>query len=468
MVGQRAVWRFLAAISSVVFVALPLATRQLVIAETEDLSRGYLTTPQELRVIAEKAAEGIEPYTTSVEAVLVWADKRFDFDFDRTEKCPNADRPRWIDNANGVPVLYAKALAYHLTSESDYAGEVKDVLEDIMSEVKEISLDVERCRLVFAWGIPEVVQAADLIEAYWKDMECKGPASTEHFDTSTDAGNCKRLFQNWLVKNPYYVISYSASGSMNNWGAAATTATAYIADYLWDRRDVVLLHRSPHAMNNGQEMIFTPAQAYAYANKLALDRMNGYRVDYSSSTACDLLEGHQQSDAWIPVKSQITERGIVPDDARRDEYCNIERYDGTYQNYPQVHLGNNIQQCELMLRRGDSSCYDNIDMHAIPDFVFVNRDGEVKTTSLYAGRGSIERGINAIIIDAQTEWRHDSALELAYRYYSVHHQFDGVEQWFRQLDRPGRCDQDACFGTLTHGFAPDESPQPPPTVLPPQ
>ncbi|HXV96795.1 MAG TPA: hypothetical protein VEC93_00115, partial [Anaerolineae bacterium] len=43
----------------------------------------------------------------------------------------------------------------------------------------------------------------------------------------------------------------------------------------------------------------------------------------------------------------------------------------------------------------------------------------------------------------------------------------GIEQWFDKLERPGHCNQDICFGTLTHGFAPGENPGLPPTVPPP-
>jgi hypothetical protein len=120
-----------------------------------------------------------------------------------------------------------------------------------------------------------------------------------------------------------------------------------------------------------------------------------------------------------------------------------------------------------MLRRGDSACYDNIDNTDIPNYTFVKGSGESKVTHLYPGRGSIERAIDAIIVDSHTEWRHDSALEVAYRYYFTHHQFVGTDQWPAQLNRPSDCSQDICFGTLTHGFAPGETPGLPPTVPPP-
>lgn len=430
-------------------------------------SRGYLTTPQELVIIKQKADQGLEPYQRAVEEVLAWAGESWDFTLDTHQSCNGSDDPAWNDEGGGTPIVYAKALAYHLTGDSQYAAEVKIILQRIMTEVLTISLEERQCRLNFAWGTPELVAAADLIENYWRTQTCSGPISTHYLDTTIGSGNCKILLQNWLVKNPYYVISYAAEETHSNWGAAATTALAYIADYLWDRPSVRLIRRNPPQVHGGAEIAATAAEAYAHANQLALDRMNGYKVGYSS-TSCDDLGGPQQSDVYPPVKSQITENGIIPEDARRDEYCNIPHYNGEYQNYPEIHLGNNIQQCELMLRRGDRSCFDNIDKSDIPAYTYLDRNGEVKTTHLYPGRGSIERAIKAIIVDAGTaEWKRTSALEVAYRYYYANNTLLGIEQWFARLERPGHCRQDICFGTLTHGFAPDENPGLPPTVPPP-
>lgn len=433
-------------------------------------SRGYLTTPEELANIRLKAAQGVEPYQEAVKSVLSQAQRKWDYRLKARETCKGADNPAWIDEERGIARLYARALAYHLTGDSNYAHEVKEILGSIMTQVEQIDIDQQQCRLNFGWGTPELVAAADLIEAYWQDEECTGPLSTLYMDVTLGAGNCKRLFQNWLVKNPYYIISYTAEEAKSNWGAAATNATAYIADYLWDRSDVHLIHRLPERYNakKFEEITFTAAEAYRHANQLMFDRMNGYGVELHSSKACDYMTGSQQHSAWTPVKSQISENGILPEDARREEYCNVERYNGEYQNYPQVHLGNNIQQCELLLRRGDSSCYDNVDLTDLPHYVFLDAKGEEQTTHLYPGRGSIERAIKAIIVDTQTEWRHDEALAVAYRYYYNHHTLPGFEIWFEQLDRPGNCSQDICFGTLTHGFASDETPGPPPTVAPPQ
>ena len=438
------------------------------IRATKGVSRGYLTTPQELANIKLKADQGIEPYQTAVKEVLQWADKDWNFKLNARANCPSSDRPNWNDNNGGTPILYGKALAYHLTGNVQYAQEVKSILERIMTEVKTIDINTEECRLVFGWGTPELVASADLIEDYWWNQTCTGPLGIDYKNTEIGTGNCKELFQNWLVKNPYYIVSYSAVSSKSNWGAAATDTTAYIADYLWDRPDMLLAHRNPPEVKGGEDIKLTPSEAFKYANQLALDRMNGYGVELRSSSSCDYLSGGQQSRQWPPVKSQITEAGIIPEDARREEYCNIPVYNGHYQNYPQIHLGHNIQQCELMLRRGDSSCFDNVDNTDLPNYKFTGPDGITESTHLFPGRGSIERAIKAIIVDSNTEWRHDSALEVAFRYYFNHHTLPGFEQWSTQLISTPNCSQDICFGALTHGFSNEsEIPDLPPVVPPP-
>lgn len=421
-------------------------------------------------VIAGKAEQGLEPYRSAVDDVLDWANKEWDFELATEETCEDADQPAWNDNGGGTPILYAKAIAYHLTGEARYGEEVKDILERIMTEVQRIAVDPARCSLTFSWGTPEVVASADLIEDFWSDQTCTGPISTDYLVYEVSSGNCKDLFQNWLAKNPYYVISLLSENSKANAGSSATNTLAYIADYLWDRPEIQLVHRLPPEISSEGSVTFSPAEAFAHANQLAIDRMNGYGIEYGSPSSCDLLSGGQQRRDLVPVKSQITENGILPEDARREEYCNITRYNGAYQNYPQLHLGHNIQQCELMLRRGDSSCYDNVDNTDIPDYEFIGPDGVSRTTYLHAGRGSIERAIKAVIVDSGTEWRHDPALYMAYHYYFENHTLPGFEAWAEELEGgEASCGQDVCFGALTHGFAiEEEDPSLPPIVSPPQ
>lgn len=436
--------------------------------------RGYLTTPGELAAIQAKAEQGIEPHASNVAAVLVVANKPWGFRLDELEKCSKgAGDPTWADEESGIPRLWARALAYHLTSEERYAEEVAGILESIMVEVREIDWEVEgrQCQLNFSWAAPELVASADLIEDYWADRVCTGPVSTINGNRHITTGPCKRLFQNWLAK-VYYGVSYTAAGSMSNWGAAATNAAAHIADYLWDRPDIVLVHRQPVEVDGQTKLLLSSAAAWARVNGVTLARMNGYNVDYIHDKTCDdFTNGADQHDpAWPPVKSQLTELGIVPDDARRSERCNIERYNGEYQGYPQLHIGNVVQQCELMLRRGDRRCFDNVDLSDRPDYRFPSPDqaGVQFTTHLKPGRGSVERSIKAIAVDSGTEWRHDGALAVAYRYYlATGPTLEGLDTWRDYLDVEPRCWQDVCFGTLTHGLAPGEVPELPPTVPPP-
>ena len=429
-------------------------------------SRGYLTTPSELLAIANKASRGVEPYKSAVEEVLDWAGRSWNFGTRAEETCSGADAPAWNDNNSATPILYSKALAYHLTGQDPYASQVKTILERIMTEVKSISTSDNQCQLNFGWGTPELVASADLIEDYWKTLTCAGPTETVYGENEIGFGNCKVLFQNWLVKNPYYVVSNATTRmASNNWGAAATNATMYIADYLWDRPEVRLAHRNPPKVNGGRDFLFAPAEAYAFIKEQTLERMKMHRVNWTTS-GCDKLTGTNQDPRWPPVKSGITERGIISEDARRQESCNILVYNGSYQNYPQIHLGNQLQQCELMLRRGDTSCYDNVDNDDIPNYTYFASDGSMKTTHLYPGRGSVERAINAIIIDSGTEWRRGGALWVAYRYYRENKRLAATDlsQWVPHLGSGAKCYQDICFGTLTHGFASEEEPGPPPVV----
>jgi hypothetical protein len=417
--------------------------------------RGYQTSPEELRIIAERAADGEEPYFSAVNDILRWAGRDYNSKIDEIENCPGAESPGWLDNDTGIPKLYSRALAYQLTGESHYAEEAIGILNQIISTVKAFELETPQCQLNLSWGIPEIVASADLISEELSQTDCEGPLSSSIYNDSIGTGNCLWLLQNWLAKIPYYVVSLAAENSQNNWGASATNTLAYIADFLLNRPDIVLYHRMPPQLSSIEFVEISPEEAYQRANTLAIERNNGHRVDFRSSEACDFLSGEQQSEDFPPVKSQITERGIVTDDARRDEFCNIPQYDDSYQNYPQLYLGHNIQQCELMLRRGDSSCYDNI---ALDDreFSYFDANGVEHITVLIGGRGSIERAINAVIIDAGAEWRHDSALEVALAYYMNHSRFGMVESWIAEIDEFNSCYQDICFGTLTHGLSWEE------------
>jgi hypothetical protein len=428
-------------------IALSLACGSAGAAQRPD-ARGYLTTPLELSIISQKADEGVAPYAQARASVLAIAGQPWPWGFTAHETCPTADIPHWNDNSRGTRVLYANALAYHLTGNLSYAQFVRSILETAMSQVQDFHPE---CDTNLGWGAPELVASADLIEEHWQGLTCTGPLTATPGDPTLGAGPCKLLFQNWLAKSVYPTVSQMATASQNNRGAAGTNTLAYVADYLWDRSDVLLVHHNPSRVNGGQDQLFTPTQAFAHARQLALDRMNGYRTDLGGSS-CDYLGGVFQSPLYPAVKSQITPRGIIPEDARRDEYCNILVYNGTYQNYPQGHVGHNVQQCELLLRRGDRSCYDNLDESDLPDYPFLGPDGVLRSTHLEPGRGSIERAIQAIVVDSRTEWRHDAALEVALNYYRHYGNSEKIGAWVPEIDDRSSCSTNLCLTTLTHGL----------------
>ena len=120
-----------------------------------------------------------------------------------------------------------------------------------------------------------------------------------------------------------------------------------------------------------------------------------------------------------------------------------------------------------MLRRGDRSCYDNVDNSNLPSFSYIDSKDRPQTTHLKPGRGSIERAIKAIIVDSNTPWQRESALFVAHRYYREYGRLDGFEQWAQYLGDNPECSQDLCFTILTHALNDNETYTLPPTVPPP-
>lgn len=437
-------------------------------------SRGYLTTPAELQQIALKAEEGLEPYHTGYKDVLDWANKDWRFTPEQIVTCPGADQPAWLDEFGGAAIVYANGLAYHLTGNPQYARRVKKILDILMQSVRDVAegddFPERQCMLNLAWGIPEYLYAADLIDDFWADSTSVGPANYYPHDTLLTRGPSKKLFQNWLIKTAYYIVSKNDLGN-HNWGVAGSNLCLAIADYLWDRPEVIIHHRNPPWINDGEPFYFHPDQAYHYIRKHVLDSMNGYTVSFWSRHSCDLLAKSDRNLPGLgpPVKGQITENGIVTQDARRQEWCNITRYNGEYQNYPQVHLDNLLAVAELLWRRGDDTVFTNIDTTDIPRFTYTDHRGNRYTTHLKPGRGSLRRALNAIIIDSQTPYKRGNGLWVAYRYYRFGQDTISadLQQWRKWLDFHARPSQGICFATMTHGFGEGEIPLPPPQLAPP-
>ena len=272
-------------------------------------SRGYLTTPQELARIRERAAAGVEPYRSAVRETIAYAAEA---------KLPPADQGRVACTASRLPVyatagssvVYAYALAYHLTRDKAYAAKIRDAIRMLQGVT---ALEAGDCPLTMGRHIPDWIRAADLIEDEWGKSE-------------------KRSFQDWLaaVIYPSLATKYRRG---NNWGAVITNAGQYVADYLHDRPDLKL--------DGG-----SPAEAYAAMRQTALDRVNGVLWDNCGEGV-----------------SMIRPDGGIPEELRRSTTCDDTHIQqgspGHY--YSEGYLAGTISQAELCLRRGDRSLYENVD-----------------------------------------------------------------------------------------------------------
>ena len=375
-------------------------------------ARGYLTTPQELVAVAQKAAAGREPYRAAVAALLDFAQGP-DYwpygDIEGKQRCRKTWRPKYI--GLGAPLIYAQAMAYHLRGDAAYAAAVRERLLDLTDTYgyggQEYS-GGNQCILNLSWYIPSWIMAADLIEDY------EGWATPD-----------KRAFQAWLADEVYPKTAWASRNRNNNWGSAASATSAMIADYLWD---------SPYSLEEA-----TPAEAYLEHRRRQLDRMNG------------VWRGDSKCRVW-----GIRPDGGIPDELRRgDSGCEAQwlvAADASW-TYTQTHLEGLVLHAELLWRRGDPTLYENITAD---------------------GGGSILKAIHFVIAnptrpDRSLGWKdnHLPTLEVTYRYYR-----DAPSAALLRIGRPdrfigGKSGQMLHFGTITHGFAPDEDPGPPPTVPPP-
>ena len=413
----------------------------------EGNSRGYLTTPQELHQIAAKARQNLEPYKSAFDQVLEVANQPWTWaPLTGLVACPSSGEPEYL--RDGSVLVYARALAYHLTGDEIYAREAMVRIEGLLGiesfgEMGRAPHEVRRCQLVLSWAIPGFIRAADLLEDVpaWRESDTKV------------------RFQDWLAAVVYPTISFTAEISVSNWGAAATNVSAYIADYLWDRPDVQLISFN-RAGAPEPTTARSPAEAYEHAIQLALGRMNGERVEGwgGSSECCDFDPA---------TKSMIRPDGGIPDELRRGSTgCAGTRIveNDKSNMYSQTHLQNLIAQAELLLRRGDSRLYDNI-RNDVKTITYRDSKRIVHTATLPAGRGSLKQAI-LFVLDApsfQVPRALKSAAEVAYRYYRHPAMLNAVLP-----SRPNSGSRAMAFETLTHGFAAGEDPGPPPSVPPPR
>src|SRR5436309_5083899 len=147
-----------------------LMTFAFTTADVLGKSRGYMTTPQELAAVAQKAALGMQPYNAAKDQVLAFAGSPSYWPYggiSGEQSCSGTLTPSYV--GNGAPVIFAKAMAYHLTGDSQYAADVRSKIIDLTGTYGyggSVYSGGNQCILNLAWYIPSWIMAADLIQDY--------------------------------------------------------------------------------------------------------------------------------------------------------------------------------------------------------------------------------------------------------------------------------------------------------------
>jgi hypothetical protein len=102
-----------------------------------------------------------------------------------------------------------------------------------------------------------------------------------------------------------------------------------------------------------------------------------------------------------------------------------------------------VMQAEMLLRRGDRSMYDNLHSN---------------------GNGSLQKAMEFTITPFGAYSSRTSIFELGYRYYRDPMIGAAIGVGGKRVIAGGTNTVFLHFGTLTHGFATNEEPAPPPTV----
>jgi hypothetical protein len=380
-------------------------------------SRGYLTTPGELAEIRSKAAQGIEPYRASVNSLLSTAGSPSNWPYGTVD-------PANRDLLHAASALvYAKSLAYHLTGDQAYAASARQKILDI-SSASTCPTDYSGgngCILTLSRHISAYVAAADLIEGYsgWSAQD-------------------KATFQGWLRDRVYRFTDWASDARSTNWGAVGTMTTLTIADY-FANSNLSLIDRNGNAVS--------AHNAYVEARQRALDRNNGNSYMYNS--VCSISTG-----------LGIQYHGGIPEETGRGSTGCSGSYlltDDSSWSYMMAHLSGTLPTAELLLRRGDPSLYNNMNSSG---------GGSILRAILYVIDNPYDPTPPAHSFDWITSRK--SILEIAYRYYrnpAIARQL-GIGTSSRHIAGSSNTAMPH-FGTLTHGFATNENPGPPPVVAAP-
>lgn len=373
-------------------------------------ARGYLTTPQELSDIAEKARKGIHPYQEAVKDLLYVAKEPGDWSkkyktISGEQTCNETREPAYL--FRGSPLVYAKAIAYHLTGDKAYAAAVRQRVLDLADTFGyggEVYSGANQCILNLSRYVPGWIMAADLIEDYagWSQSD-------------------KQTFQFWLANEVYKKVDWNSRTRRNNWGSAGSATAAMIADYLWD---------SPYQLGD-----LTPAAAFQMHKQIQLNRMNTiWQGDFDDCAIWGIQPYGGIPEELVRGSSGCEAQWIVDEDASW--------------TYTMTTLQAFVLHAELLWRRGDNSIYEN---------------------RMENGGGSLLQGIlfvikNPVTPDKSLDWRdgNKQMLEVAYRYYrdpAIAEQLR-IGQANRYIGGPS--EQTLHFGTITHGFADGEQPYPQP------
>lgn len=387
--------------------------------------RGYLTTPDELRIIKQKADQQLQPYKDSYDSLISYVGAATNWpvmNFSGVDVCLYRDELQ-----EGAARVYAQTLAYHLTGNANYAAEARKHILEISRSFTAAYLysgSGNGCPLTLSRHVPGYVVAADLLAGYpgW---------------TAED----KSLFLDWLNNHAYHLVDWASDERSTNWGADGSNAAGVIADYFAG---------SGRSLRDRDGKLWSPRQAYEEAKALQLHRMNG-TTDHSTgapypkmkNSVCKNFVATSSTDGYA---HGIQPWGGIPEETGRGSTgCSGTRMlDGdSAWTYMHTSLTGMLMQAEMLLRRGDRSMYDNL---------------------FYNGNGSLEKASEFTVTPYGAASGRTAPFELAYRYYRNPIIGSAIGVGGSRKISGGSNTVFLHFATLTHGFAPGENPGPPPTV----